>query len=131
MRVTVTSVLVDDQERACRFYTEVLGFTVKHDVPVGGARWLTVVSPEDPEGVEVLLEPKGHPAAAPFTEALKKDGIPWTTFEVEDVAVETARLKELGVRFTMEPTDVGEVTVAVFDDTCGNLIQINHLNRKA
>lgn len=126
MRITVTSVPVLDQERAREFYTSTLGFSVKHDVAVGddGARWLTVVSPEDPDGTEVLLEPLGHPAAAPYQEALHGDGIPWTQFGVDDVAAETARLKDLGVEFTMDPVTVGGVTVAVFDDTCGNLIQI-------
>ncbi|HLS24412.1 MAG TPA: VOC family protein [Beutenbergiaceae bacterium] len=125
MRINITSVLVDDQDKAEQFYTEVLGFVKKIDIPVGGGgRWLTVVSPEDPEGTELLLEPDGHPAAGPFKEALVADGIPFTQFAVEDVHAEHERLRGLGVRFTQEPTQMGPVTTAVFDDTCGNLIQI-------
>jgi catechol 2,3-dioxygenase-like lactoylglutathione lyase family enzyme len=124
MRINLTSVFVDDQEEALRFYTEVLGFVKKHDVPTGEYRWLTVVSPEDPEGTELLLEPSGHPAAKPFKDALVADGIPFTAFAVDDVHAEFERLRGLGVRFTQEPTDMGPVTTAVLDDTCGNLIQI-------
>ena len=124
MRIVVTSVLVDDQEKAARFYTDVLGFRVKDDIPVGDARWLTVVSPEDPDGTELLLEPDGHPAAGPFKDALVADGLPYTSFGVDDVAAEFERLRGLGVRFTQEPLEMGPVTTAVFDDTCGNLIQI-------
>jgi catechol 2,3-dioxygenase-like lactoylglutathione lyase family enzyme len=124
MRINLTSVFVDDQEEALRFYTEVLGFVKKHDVPTGEYRWLTVVSPEDPEGTELLLEPSGHPAAKPFKDALVADGIPFTAFAVDDVHAEFERLRGLGVRFTQEPTDMGQVTTAVLDDTCGNLIQI-------
>jgi catechol 2,3-dioxygenase-like lactoylglutathione lyase family enzyme len=124
MKITITSVLVDDQEKALAFYTDVLGFVKKHDVPAGEARWLTVVSPEDPEGVELLLEPSGHPAAGPFKEALVSDGIPFTQFAVKDVQAEYERLQGLGVTFTQPPTQMGPVTTAVFDDTCGNLIQI-------
>ena len=124
MRITVTSVLVDDQEKALRFYTDILGFKTKHDIPLGAARWLTVVSPQDPDGTELLLEPDEHPAARPFKDALVADGIPFTSFAVDDVAAETSRLQGLGVRFTQEPTQMGPVTTAVFDDTCGNLIQI-------
>lgn len=124
MRITITSVLVDDQEKALRFYTDVLGFVKKNDVPAGGARWLTVVSPEDPDGVELLLEPSGHPAVGPFKEALVNDGIPFTSFAVKDVQAEYERLQGLGVTFTQPPTQMGPVTTAVFDDTCGNLIQI-------
>ena len=124
MRITTTSVLVDDQEKALRFYTEVLGFRKKTDVPLGADRWLTVVSPDDPEGTELLLEPDGHPAAKPFKKALADDGIPFTSFAVDDVAAEHDRLRALGVRFTQEPAEMGTVTTAVFDDTCGNLIQI-------
>jgi catechol 2,3-dioxygenase-like lactoylglutathione lyase family enzyme len=124
MKITVTSVLVDDQDKALRFYTDVLGFEKKHDVPVGEHRWLTVVSPEQPEGTELLLEPDGHPAARPFKEALVGDGIPFTSFGVDDVGAEFERLRGLGVRFVQEPVDMGTVTTAVFDDTCGNLIQI-------
>lgn len=126
MRITLTSVFVDDQSKAERFYTEVLGFVKKHDVPMGEDRWLTVVSPQDPDGTELLLEPSGHPAAKPFKEALVADGIPFTQFTVDDVRAEYERLRGLGVRFTQEPADMGNVTTAVFDDTCGNLIQIIH-----
>lgn len=125
MRIHLTSVFVDDQEKALRFYTDVLGFVKKHDVPVGGEdRWLTVVSPEDPEGTELLLEPSGHPAVKPYKTALVEDGIPATSFAVDDVAAEFERLRGLGVRFTQEPLEMGPVTTAVLDDTCGNLIQI-------
>ncbi|MDT5011247.1 MAG: hypothetical protein QOH57_2864 [Mycobacterium sp.] len=126
MKINLTSVLVDDQEKALQFYTEVLGFTAKVDVPLGQHRWITVVSAEDPEGTELVLEPDEHPAAKPFKEALVADGIPFTSFAVEDVAAEYERLRGLGVRFTQEPTNMGPVTTAVLDDTCGNLIQIAH-----
>jgi catechol 2,3-dioxygenase-like lactoylglutathione lyase family enzyme len=128
MRITLTSVLVDDQARALAFYTEVLGFEKKVDVPIGEHRWLTVVSAADPEGVELVLEPDEHPAAKPFKVALVEDGIPFTSFAVEDVRGEHERLRHLGVRFTQEPTEMGPVTTAVFDDTCGNLIQILETN---
>jgi catechol 2,3-dioxygenase-like lactoylglutathione lyase family enzyme len=124
MRITVTSVLVDDQEKALRFYTDVLGFLKKADIPMGEARWLTVVSPEDPDGTQLLLEPDEHPAAGPFKEALVADGIPFTSFGVDDVRDEFNRLQGRGVRFTQEPVEMGPVTTAVFDDTCGNLIQM-------
>ena len=124
MRVTLTSVFVDDQARAERFYTEVLGFVVKHDVPLGEHRWLTVASPEDPGGPELLLEPADHPAVGPFRDALVADGIPCAQFTVDDVTGECDRLAGLGVRFTQEPASMGPVSTAVFDDTCGNLIQI-------
>jgi catechol 2,3-dioxygenase-like lactoylglutathione lyase family enzyme len=124
MRIVVTSVLVDDQEKALQFYTGILGFVKKTDIPMGEARWLTVVSPQDPAGTELLLEPDGHPAAAPFKEALVSDGIPFTSFGVDDVNAEFIRLQKLGVTFTQEPLEMGPVTTAVFDDTCGNLIQI-------
>ena len=125
MKITVTSVLVDDQEKALAFYTQVLGFVAKADVPLGGEhRWLTVVSPDQPDGTELLLEPDEHPAARPFKDALVRDGIPFTSFAVEDVHAEAERLRGHGVRFTQEPTAMGPVTTAVFDDTCGNLIQI-------
>lgn len=126
MRINVASVLVDDQEKALRFYTDVLGFVKKHDVPVGEDRWLTVVSPQDPDGTELLLEPSGHPAVKPFKEALVADGIPYTSFAVDDVKAEYERLRGLGVHFTQEPAEMGPVTTAVLDDTCGNLIQIAH-----
>src|SRR5215211_5926849 len=124
MRIYVTSVLVDDQEKALRFYTDVLGFQKKNDIPLGAARWLTVVSPDDPQGTELLLEPDGHPAAGPFRAALVAHGLPATSFAVDDVQAEFQRLRGLGVRFTQEPLEMGAVTTAVFDDTCGNLIQI-------
>jgi catechol 2,3-dioxygenase-like lactoylglutathione lyase family enzyme len=124
MRIHLTSVLVDDQEKALRFYTDVLGFVRKHDIPLGEARWLTVVSPDDPQGPELVLEPDAHPAAGPFKSALVADGIPVTSFAVDDVQAEFQRLGGLGVRFTPEPLEMGAVTTAVFDDTCGNLIQI-------
>jgi len=124
VKIAMTSVLVDDQERALRFYTDVLGFQAKHDIPMGEHRWITVVSPQAPDGVELVLEPDGHPAARPFKAALVADGIPYTAFAVDDVHAEAARLKELGVVFTQEPLQMGPVTTAVLDDTCGNLIQI-------
>jgi predicted enzyme related to lactoylglutathione lyase len=124
MRIHLSSVLVDDQDKALRFYTEVLGFTKKNEIPLGEFRWLTVVSPNDPDGAELVLEPDNHPAAKPFKEALVTDGIPWTSFAVDDVRNEFERLSKLGVRFTQEPVEMGLVTSAVFDDTCGNLIQI-------
>jgi catechol 2,3-dioxygenase-like lactoylglutathione lyase family enzyme len=124
MRINLASVLVDDQAKALRFYTEVLGFVKKNDVPMGEHSWLTVVSPEDPDGVELVLEPDEHPAVRPFKEALVADGIPWTSFAVPDVHAEFDRLKGLGVTFTQEPASMGPVTTAVLDDTCGNLIQL-------
>jgi catechol 2,3-dioxygenase-like lactoylglutathione lyase family enzyme len=124
MRIYVTSVFVHNQDEALRFYTDVLGFVKKTEVPAGEARWLTVVSPEDPDGCELLLEPDGHPAVKPFKEALVSDGIPFTSFMVADVRAEFERLRGLGVRFTQEPVDMGPVVTAVFDDTCGNLIQL-------
>lgn len=127
MRINLASVLVDDQDKALRFYTEVLGFKQKHDVPMGEHRWITVVSAEDPDGTELVLEPDQHPAAKPFKEALIADGIPFTSFAVDDVHAEYQRLSALGVLFTQEPADMGPVTTAVLDDTCGNLIQITRL----
>ncbi|NVN51989.1 VOC family protein [Mycolicibacterium hippocampi] len=127
MRINLTSVFVDNQDRALQFYTEVLGFLPKHDVPVGEHRWITVVSPEDPEGTELVLEPDEHPAARPFKEALVADGIPATAFTVSDVHAEYQRLRDLGVAFTQEPTAMGPVSTAVLDDTCGNLIQIQQV----
>ena len=124
MRINLSSVLVDDQEKALRFYTEVLGFVKKTEVPLGEHRWLTVVSPEDPDGVELVLEPDSHPAVRPFKEALVTDGIPFPSFAVADVHAEFDRLTGLGVRFTQEPAQMGPVTTAVLDDTCGNLIQL-------
>ncbi len=124
MRINLASVLVDDQQKALRFYTEVLGFVKKNDVPMGPHRWLTVVSPEDPDGVELVLEPDEHPAVRPFKQALVGDGIPYTSFAVDDVHKEFERLSALGVTFTQPPTAMGPVTTAVLDDTCGNLIMI-------
>ncbi len=124
MKITVTSVLVDDQTKALTFYTDILGFQKKNDIPLGEHRWLTVVSPSAPDGVELLLEPDEHPAAKAFKSALVQDGIPATSFGVDDVEAEYERLCGLGVRFTQKPTAMGPVTTAVLDDTCGNLIQI-------
>ena len=125
MRLTLMSVFVDDQRKAHEFYTEILGFTTRHDIPMGeDTWWLTVVSPQDPEGMELLLEPSGHPAVKPYRDALIEDGIPLAQFAVDDVQAEYERLSGLGVEFTQEPTDIGPAVVAVFDDTCGNLIQI-------
>ena len=125
MKIVVTSVLVDDQAKALRFYTDVLGFLPKQDMDLGGgARWMTVVSPDAPDGVELLLEPDGHPAAKPFKEALVEDGIPYTSFGIADCRAEYERLSKLGVVFTQPPTQMGPVITAVFDDTCGNLIQM-------
>ncbi|KOX25098.1 MULTISPECIES: VOC family protein [unclassified Streptomyces] len=125
MKIHLTSIFVDDQAKALDFYTEILGFVKKHDVPLGGeARWLTVVSPGTPDGTELLLEPAGHPAVKPYRDALAEDGIPLAQFAVDDVKAEYERLSGLGVRFTQEPLEAGPVTTAVFDDTCGNLIQI-------
>ena len=123
--IAYSSVFVDDQEKALHFYTDVLGFAVKHDVPLGEDRWLTVTAPGDPDGTELLLEPSSHPAVGPFKEALVKDGIPATAFGVDDVHREVRRLQEEhGVRVVRPPTPAGPVTVAVIDDTCGNLIQL-------
>lgn len=125
MRIKLTSVPVQDQDKALKFYTEKLGFVEKRDIPIGDARWLTVVSPEETEGVELLLEPNGeYPAMKALKAALVEDGIPITAFEVDDVHAEYERLRALGVEFTMEPTDAGTTIVAILDDTCGNLIQI-------
>lgn len=124
IRVKLTSIMVNDQNRARRFYTDVLGFSIKHDIPCGGAAWLTLVAPDNPEGVELLLEPAGHPAAAPFQQALYKDGIPLTQLYTDDIAAEFARLKAKGVAFRGEPKAMGPTKFADFDDTCGNLIRL-------
>ncbi|TAI62833.1 VOC family protein [Bradyrhizobium sp. Leo170] len=125
MRIYVMSVFVDDQAKALDFYTEKLGFIVKHDIPLGGDhRWLTVVSKEAPEGAELLLEPSEHPAVGPYKSALVNDGIPAASFKVDDLEKEFERLRDLGVEFTVQPMDAGPVRMAVFDDTCGNLIQL-------
>jgi catechol 2,3-dioxygenase-like lactoylglutathione lyase family enzyme len=128
MKINVASVFVDDQDKALAFYTEKLGFRKKADLPAGDFKWLTVVSPEDPDGVELVLEPSDHPAVKPFKEAIVADGIPFTSFAVTDVQAEYERLSGLGVTFVQEPTRMGPVTTAVFDDTCGNLIQIAAMN---
>jgi catechol 2,3-dioxygenase-like lactoylglutathione lyase family enzyme len=127
MRIYVTSVFVDDQKEALDFYTKTLGFVKKNEVPVGEFFWLTVVPPEQPDGTELLLEPSDHRATNPFRRALVDDGIPAASFAVDDVQAEFDRLRSKGVRFTQEPTEMGDVTTAVFDDTCGNLIQIVQL----
>jgi catechol 2,3-dioxygenase-like lactoylglutathione lyase family enzyme len=124
MKIVITSVFVDDQEKALRFYTDVLGFVKKHDIPMGQFRWLTLLSPDDANGVELLLEPGQHPAVGPFKRALIADGIPFTSFGVEDIKAEYERLRTAGVHFTQPPVAMGPVTTAVLDDTCGNLIQI-------
>ena len=124
MKIYVTSVFVDDQDKAEKFYTDVLGFQVKNDVPLGENRWLTVVSGEDPQGTELLLEPSDHPAVKPYRDALVSDGIPAHSFQVTNLDAERKRLGEQGVVFVQEPMDAGPVRMAVFDDTCGNLIQL-------
>jgi catechol 2,3-dioxygenase-like lactoylglutathione lyase family enzyme len=124
MKIALTSILVDDQEKALHFYADVLGFLPKMDVPMGAHRWLTLVSGDAPDGVQLVLEPDEHPAAKPFKAALVADGIPYTSFAVEDVHAEYARLLDAGVVFTQPPVFIGPVTTAVFDDTCGNLIAI-------
>ena len=124
MKIHVTSVFVDDQDKAERFYTDVLGFNVKNNIPLGKNRWLTVVSSEDPEGTELLLEPSDHPAVKTYKDALVSDGIPAHSFQVENLEAERKRLGEHGVKFFQEPMDAGPVRMAVFDDTCGNLIQL-------
>lgn len=124
MRINMSGILVDDQEKALRFYTEKLGFQTKHDIPMGEHRWITVVSPQDPAGTELCLEPDAHPAAKTFKAAMVKDGIPYTAFAADDVAAEHDRLTALGVRFTQPPKEMGSMVTAVLDDTCGNLIMI-------
>lgn len=124
MKIIITSVFVQDQDKALEFYTKTLGFVKKHDVPSGAYRWITLVSPEKQDGTELLLEPNDHPAAKEYQQKLVADGIPATMFGVADIQKEYKRLMEKGVKFTMEPTKMGDVTIAVFDDTCGNLIQI-------
>ena len=124
MRIVVSSVFVDDQDKALDFYTNKLGFVKKTEIPMGAARWLTVVAPSDPDGTELLLEPDSHPAVGPFKKALLHDGIPFTSFGVDDVKAEYERLRALGVAFTQPPVVMGPVTTAVLADTCGNLIQL-------
>jgi catechol 2,3-dioxygenase-like lactoylglutathione lyase family enzyme len=126
MKIKLTSVSIDDYDKALKFYTDVMGFVTKRDIPLGdGARWITVVSPEEPNGTELLLEPNAsYPAMKALKESLIKDGMPFTAFEVDDIQKEYERMKKLGVEFTMEPTNMGPTTAAVLNDTCGNLIQI-------
>ena len=126
----LTSVLVDDQDKALAFYTDRLGFVKKSDVPAGPHRWLTVVAPDDPDGPQLVLEPDSHPAAKPFKGALVGDGIPYTSFAVADARAEYERLRGLGVKFTQAPAEMGPVTTAVLDDTCGNLIQIASMKER-
>ena len=130
MRIALTSVSIKDYDQALHFYTDILGFVKKHDIPLGGdARWITVVSPEDLNGTELVLEPNAdYPEMKALKEALVRDGIPFTAFQVNDVHAEYERMKGLGVEFTMEPTSMGPSTQAIFDDTCGNLIQIFQMN---
>ncbi|MGG3927470.1 VOC family protein [Metabacillus fastidiosus] len=124
MKIIVTSIFVQDQDKALKFYSEKLGFIKKEDIPVGEFRWISLVSHDDREGTELLLEPNNHPAAKEYQKKIFTEGIPATMFGVVDIRKEYKRLLENGVKFTMEPTKMGEVTIAVFDDTCGNLIQI-------
>ncbi|HLG39957.1 MAG TPA: VOC family protein [Chitinophagaceae bacterium] len=124
MKIKVTSVMVNDQDKALKFYTEKLGFIKKTDIPLGEHKWLTVVSPEAPDEVELLLEPMGIEAAKVFQKALYDAGIPLTAFNVDDIQKEYERLEKLSVKFSMKPTKMGPATIAVFDDTCGNNIQI-------
>ena len=127
MRIRLHSVFVDDQDKALAFYTEVLGFVKRADVPVGQFKWLTVVSPEEPDGPELLLEPNDNPAASAYQQALFQQGIPISSFAVNDIHKEYQRLKELGVAWKQEPTPMGPVIIAIFDDTCGNLIQLTQM----
>ena len=124
MRISITSVFVDDQQAALAFYTDVLGFVTKHNLPMGDHAWVTVVAPSDLDGPELLLEPAVHPAVKPYRDALVRDGIPMAQFAVDDVSAEYERLVARGVTFTQPPTDGGDAITAVFDDTCGNLIVI-------
>lgn len=129
MKIYLTSMFVDEQEKAEAFYTDILGFKVKNDIPLSDNRWLTVVSHEDPEGTELLLEPSDHPAVKPFRDALLADGIPAHSFQVQDIDADWQRLAELGVEFTVAPTNAGPVRMAVFNDTCGNLIQLIEMTK--
>lgn len=129
MRIKLTSIMVDDQSKALTFYTDVLGFRKKHDIPVGEYKWLTVVSPDGPDDLELVLEPNANPAGKAFQDAMFAQGIPIAAFEVDDIGAEYARLKGHGVAFTREPTPMGPVTIAVFADSCGNLIQIYQPSR--
>lgn len=124
MKIIVTSLFVQDQDKALEFYTEKLGFAKKHDIPMGKHRWIALVSPDDQNGTELILEPNEHPAAQEYQKKIFAEGIPATMFGVADIQTEHKRLVEKGVEFTMEPTKMGDITIAVFNDTCGNLIQI-------
>jgi catechol 2,3-dioxygenase-like lactoylglutathione lyase family enzyme len=124
MKIIVTSLFVDDQDKALNFYSETLGFVKKHDVPTGEFRWIALISPDDQDGTELLLEPNDNPAAKEYQNKLFEQGIPATMFGVSDVRKEYEVLLKHGIKFTMEPTKMGDNTIAVFDDTCGNLIQI-------
>jgi catechol 2,3-dioxygenase-like lactoylglutathione lyase family enzyme len=124
MRIIVSSIFVDDQDKALAFYTTKLGFVKKTEIPLGEAKWLTVVAPDDQDGTELVLEPDSHPAVGPFKSALVQDGIPFTSFAVDDVHAEYERLQAAGVAFTQPPVKMGPVTTAVLEDTCGNLIQL-------
>ena len=128
MNIIVTSLFVDDQDKALKFYSEKLGFVKKHDEPIGEFRWITLVSPENENGTELLLEPNNHPAAKEYQQKIYGEGIPATMFGVTDIQAEFNRLTELGVKFSIEPTTMGKTTIAVFDDTCGNFIQIAEQN---
>ncbi len=127
MKIKLSSVMVDNQDKALEFYTKVLGFVKKEDVPAGDFRWLTVVSPEGPDDIELILEPNNNPAARTYQKAIFEQGIPFTSFAVDDIQKECERMKKLGVMFKMEPTKAGPATVAMFDDTCGNLIQLHQV----
>ena len=127
MKMYIKSMMVDDQQKARDFYTGTLGFQVKHNIPIGEHAWITLVSKEEVEGVELSLEPNAYPAARTFQESLMEDGIPWTAFSVDDLDGEVARLEKLGVTFTQPPMKAGEARMAVFDDTCGNLVQLIEL----
>ncbi len=129
MKIKLTSVFVDDQDKALKFYTEVLGFVKKHEVPMGEVKWLTVVSPEAPDEVELVLEPNSNPVAKTYQQGLVEQGIPATAFMVDDIQQEFERMKGLGVQFRTEPTAAGPTMIAIFDDTCGNLIQLFQVNR--
>jgi len=128
IKIVLTSIFVDDQRKALQFYTEKLGFRKKNEIPLGEVSWLTVVAPGEPDGPELVLEPDSHPAVAPFKKAMADDGIPFTSFGVDDVHAEYERLKQAGVQFTQPPVSMGPVTTAVLDDTCGNLIQLAQKN---
>ena len=127
MKIYLNSVFVDDQDKALKFYTSILGFKIKYDIPMGEFKWVTVVSPEDPDGTQLLLEPNVNKAAKTYQESMFEQGIPIASFAVEDIHAEYKRLTNLGVEFTMNPTETGPVIIAVFNDTCGNLIQIVQL----